>query len=138
METLQNLLYGFSVALSPMNLLFCFLGCLIGTTGGRSPGVGTGRRHLSPSSHDIPAGHHRAIIMLAGIYYGRCTGVYNIDPREYSWRKLLGDDVHRRISMAKQGRAGPALGIAAFGSLIAGTLSAIGLMIFAPFSPKPP
>ena len=134
METVQNLLYGFSVALSPMNLLFCFLGCLIGTLVGVLPGLGPAAAIslLLPMTFrlDITG----AIIMLAGIYYGAMYGgsttsiLVNI-PGESSSVMTCIDG----YQMAKQGRAGPALGIAAFGSLIAGTLSVIGLMIFAPF-----
>jgi len=74
MGTLQNLLYGFSVALAPMNLLFCFMGCLIGTLVGVLPGLGPAAAIslLLPITFrlDITG----AIIMLAGIYYGAMYG----------------------------------------------------------------
>lgn len=133
MEALQSILYGFSVALSPSNLLYCLLGCLIGTLVGVLPGIGPAAAIslLLPTTFrlDITG----AIIMLAGIYYGAMYGgsttsiLVNIPGETASVVTCLDG-----YQMAKQGRAGPALGIAAFGSLIAGTLSLIGLMFLAP------
>ncbi|OGP65153.1 MAG: transporter [Deltaproteobacteria bacterium RBG_13_47_9] len=133
MEALQNILYGFSVALTPVNLFYCLLGCIIGTLVGVLPGLGPAAAIslLLPATFrlDITG----AIIMLAGIYYGAMYGgsttsiLVNI-PGETSSVMTCIDG----YQMAKQGRAGPALGIAAFGSLIAGTISVIGLMLLAP------
>jgi putative tricarboxylic transport membrane protein len=132
MGIFTNLFYGFSIALQPDNLLSCFFGVLVGTLVGVLPGIGpVGAMsillpvtfHMSPTS---------AIIMLAGIYYGSMYGgsttsiLVNIPGEAASVVTCL--DGHE---MAKQGRAGAALGIAAFGSFIAGTLGLIGLMIFA-------
>ena len=114
-----NLELGFSVALSLKNLGLCFLGCLIGTLIGVLPGVGPDRHH-----HHAAADHlrHRsvgALIMLAGIYYGAQYGgsttaiLVNIPGEATSVVTTL--DGHQ---MAKQGRAGVALGIAAIGSFI--------------------
>jgi len=132
MDTLQSLLTGFSVALKPDNLLFCFLGTLMGTLVGVLPGIGPlgAMSILLPLTFKMSA--EGAIIMLAGIYYGVAYGgsttsiLMNV-PGEVS-TVVTCLDGHQ---MAKQGRAGAALGIAAFGSFIAGTLGIVGLMIFA-------
>jgi putative tricarboxylic transport membrane protein len=131
-EVFDNLLYGFSVGLQPMNILFCFLGVLMGTLVGVLPGIGP----IGAISILLPATFRMspiaAIIMLAGIYYGAMYGgsttsiLVNIPGEAASVITCLDG-----YQMAKQGRAGPALGMAAFGSFIAGTLGIVGLMIFA-------
>ena len=133
MDVLQSLGYGFSVALTGANLTYCFLGVLIGTLVGVLPGLGPaatislllpGTFHLNATS---------AIIMLAGVYYGAMYGgsttsiLVNIPGEAASVVTCL--DGYR---MAQQGRGGPALGIAAFGSFIAGTIAVLGLAIAAP------
>jgi putative tricarboxylic transport membrane protein len=132
MDILHNLIYGFSVALQPMNLLFCFFGTVLGTLIGVLPGIGpigTISMLLPATFHMSPTG---AIIMLAGIYYGAMYGgsttsiLVNIPGEAASVVTCLDG-----YEMAKRGRAGSALGIAAFGSFIAGTLGIVGLMIFA-------
>jgi len=132
MDIFQNLYYGFSVGLQPSNIFYCFLGVLMGTLVGVLPGIGPvgAISILLPVTFRMdPVG---AIIMLAGIYYGAQYGgsttsiLVNIPGEATSIVTCL--DGHQ---MAKQGRAGPALGIAAFGSFIAGTLGIVGLMIFA-------
>jgi putative tricarboxylic transport membrane protein len=127
------LLQGAQVAFQPMNLLFCFLGVFMGTLVGVLPGLGPTAAislllpvsfHLSPVS---------SIIMLAGIYYGAMYGgsttsiLVNMPGEAASVITCL--DGHQ---MAKKGRAGAALGIAAFGSFIAGTIGAVGIMLVAP------
>ena len=133
MDILANLALGFSVALTPTNLLFCFVGSLVGTLVGVLPGlgpVGAVSFLLSLTFKMEPAS---AIIMLAGIYYGAMYGgsttsiLVNIPGETASVVTCL--DGYR---MARQGRAGAALGIAAFGSFIAGTAGVIGLMCLAP------
>lgn len=132
MDILHNFIYGFTVGLHPMNLLFCFFGVLLGTLIGVLPGigpVGTIAMLLPATFHMSPTA---AIIMLAGIYYGAMYGgsttsiLVNIPGEAASVVTCLDG-----YEMAKQGRAGPALGIAAFGSFIAGTIGVVGLMIFA-------
>ena len=132
MDIIHNLFYGFSVGLQPSNMFYCFLGVLMGTLVGVLPGIGPvgAISILLPVTFRMdPIG---AIIMLAGIYYGAQYGgsttsiLVNIPGEASSIVTCL--DGHQ---MAKQGRAGPALGIAAFGSFIAGTLGVVGLMIFA-------
>ena len=133
MDLLGNLASGFLVGLNPVNLFYCFIGVLIGTLVGVLPGLGpvsTMSILLPMTFHVPPVG---AIIMFAGIYYGAQYGgsttsiLVNI-PGEAS-SVVTCFDGHQ---MALQGRAGPALGIAAFGSFIAGTFSVIGLMLVAP------
>jgi putative tricarboxylic transport membrane protein len=133
MDLLNYLGIGFSVALQPVNLFYCFVGVLIGTLVGVLPGIGP----LGAMSLLLPttfkATPEAAIIMLAGIYYGAMYGgsttsiLVNIPGEAASVVTCLDG-----YQMARQGRAGPALGIAAFGSFIAGTLSIVGLMLLAP------
>ena len=132
MDFLNSLFYGFSIGLQPDNILFCFLGCLLGTLVGVLPGIGP----VGAISILLPATFRMspisAIIMLSGIYYGAMYGgsttsiLVNIPGEAASVVTCLDG-----YEMAKRGRAGPALGIAAFGSFIAGTLGVLGLMLFA-------
>ena len=130
MDIVHYLFYGFGVALQPMNLLLCFIGVFIGTLVGVLPGIGPpgAMALLLPVTYGIsPVG---AIIMLAGIFYGAMYGgsttsiLVNIPGEPASVVTCI--DGHQ---MALQGRAGPALGISAFGSFIAGTLGLVGLML---------
>ena len=133
MDFIADLLYGFSVSLTPVNLLHCFIGVFIGTLIGVLPGigpVGAISLLLPITLHTSPVG---AVIMLSGIYYGSMYGgsttsnLLNI-PGEAASVVTCMDG----YQMARRGRAGPALGIAAFGSFIGGTISIVGLMIIAP------
>ena len=133
METINNVLYGFSICTQPINLFYCFLGVFIGTAVGVLPGLGP----VAAISLLLPVTYHvepvSAIIMLAGIYYGAMYGgsttsiLINIPGEAASVITCLDG-----YQMARKGRAGPALGISAFGSYIAGTLSIVGLMLIAP------
>jgi putative tricarboxylic transport membrane protein len=133
MELLNYLSIGFSVALQPNNLFYCFVGVFIGTLIGVLPGIGPvgAMSLLLPTT--FKATPEAAIIMLAGIYYGAMYGgsttsiLVNIPGEAASVVTCLDG-----YQMARQGRAGPALGMAAFGSFIAGTLSILGLMLLAP------
>ena len=133
MDFLTSVAGGFAVALQPSNLLFCFIGCLSGTLIGVLPGLGplTAIAFLLPVTYYIPV--VPALIMLAGIYYGAMYGgsttsiLVNIPGEAASVVTCL--DGYR---MAQQGRAGPALGIAAIGSFIAGTFGIVVLMVMAP------
>ncbi len=133
MDTLQSLLFGFSVSLTPTNLLYCALGVLLGTLVGVLPGIGPlgGITLLLPTTFGMEP--ISAIIMLAGIYYGAMYGgsttsiLVNI-PGEAASVVTCFDG----YQMARKGRAGPALSIAAMGSYIAGSLSVLGLMLLAP------
>jgi putative tricarboxylic transport membrane protein len=123
---IDNLVLGFSTALSFQNLLLCFLGCLIGTLIGVLPGVGpiATIAMLLPLTFSVDS--TGAIIMLAGIYYGAQYGgstsaiLVNIPGETTSVVTLL--DGHQ---MARQGRAGVALGTAAIASFIAGTIATL-------------
>ena len=127
------LLQGFATALTPYNIFFAFLGCLIGTLIGVLPGIGptSGIAILLPLTTVLPP--IPAIIMMAAIYYGAMYGgsttaiVVNIPGEAASVPTALDG-----YALAKQGRAGPALGIAAIGSFVAGSLSLVGVTFFAP------
>ena len=126
MELLSNLALGFGVAVTPLNLLLCLIGALVGTLIGVLPGIGpiATIAMLLPITYKLdPTG---ALIMLSGIYYGAQYGgsttaiLVNL-PGESS-SVVTAIDGHQ---MAKQGRAGAALAIAAIGSFIAGTFGTI-------------
>jgi putative tricarboxylic transport membrane protein len=133
MDFLNSAFLGFQVAFQPINLFFCFMGVLTGTLVGVLPGLGP----VAAMSLLLPTTFHvspvSAIIMLSGIYYGAMYGgsttsiLVNIPGEAASVVTCLDG-----YKMARQGRAGPALGISAFGSFIAGTLSIVGLMLIAP------
>jgi len=133
MDAVGGLLTGFSVILTPENLYLCFLGSLIGTLVGVLPGVGplAALALLLPITFTLtPVG---GMVMLASIFYGAMYGgsttsiLLNIPGEAASVVTCL--DGHQ---MAKQGRAGAALGIAAIGSFVAGTLGVIVMTFFAP------
>ncbi|MBA4422591.1 MAG: transporter [Syntrophus sp. (in: bacteria)] len=133
MDVFRDLLFGFSIATLPMNLLFCFIGVLVGTLIGVLPGIGppAALSLLLPVTFHVPP--VSAIILLAGIMYGAMYGgsttsiLVNIPGEAASVVTCL--DGYR---MARQGRAGAALGISAFGSFIAGTVSIFLLIFLAP------
>jgi putative tricarboxylic transport membrane protein len=129
----DHLLLGFSLALTPVNLLFAFLGVLLGTIIGALPGIGpsAGVAVLLPVTFGMSP--VTAMIMLAGIYYGAMyggtiTSVLINTPGESASVMTTLDG----YQMALKGRAGAALGMAALGSFIAGTLSVVLLMLAAP------
>ena len=133
METFHLILYGFSVVLQPANLMCAFLGAVAGTLVGVLPGLGPvgAMSMLLPVTYGMsPTG---AMIMLAGIYYGAQYGgsttsiLVNIPGESSSVVTCLDG-----YQMARQGRAGPALGIAAFSSFFAGTIGVLGLSFLAP------
>lgn len=133
MESLQGLLNGFSIALSGYNILFVFLGCLLGTAVGVLPGLGPAATIalLLPVVYAMnsPA---TSIIFLAGIFYGSMYGgsttsiLVNLPGEAASVVTCIDG-----FQMAKKGRAGAALAIAAIGSFIAGSISIIGLSFIA-------
>jgi putative tricarboxylic transport membrane protein len=133
MELLNYLHIGFSVALQPINLFYCFVGVFIGTLIGVLPGIGPVGAMSLLLPMTFKSTPESAIIMLAGIYYGTMYGgsttsiLVNIPGEAASVVTCLDG-----YQMARQGRAGPALGIAAFGSFIAGTFAIFGLMLMAP------
>jgi putative tricarboxylic transport membrane protein len=131
--TYDSLVLGFSVAFSPGVLAYAFLGCLVGTLVGMLPGIGplAGISILLPVTFGLDA--TRAIVMLAGIYYGSqyggsTTSILMRIPGEAASVMTCIDG----YAMAKKGRAGAALSIAAVGSFVAGTFGVIMLTLVAP------
>jgi putative tricarboxylic transport membrane protein len=133
MGVLDNLWLGFSIALSPFNLFMALAGVVVGTAIGALPGIGpvSGVALLLP----LTFGMHptSAIIMLAGIYYGSqyggtITSVLINTPGESASVVTCIDG----YQMALRGRAGPALGVAAIGSFIAGSFGVLLLMVMSP------
>ena len=132
MNLFDSILYGFQVTFEPGNLLFCAVGVLIGTMVGVLPGIGP----VAAMALLLPATFHvtptASLIMLAGIYYGVQYGgsttsiLVNIPGEASSVITCI-----EGYQMARKGRAGPALGIAAWGSFLAGTMSIVGLMLVA-------
>ena len=133
MELMDNLALGFATALSPVNLLYCFIGVLLGTLIGVLPGLGpiATIAMLLPLTFSLPP--VSALIMLSGIYYGAQYGgsttaiLINL-PGESSSVVTAIDG----YQMARQGRAGSALATAAIGSFFAGTVATVLLALFAP------
>jgi len=133
MDIFANLALGFGVVLSPGNMAFCFLGCLVGTLVGVLPGLGplAALAILLPLTFQIPP--VSSIIMLCGIFYGAMYGgsttsiLVNV-PGEAASVVTCMDG----YKMARRGNAGKALGIAAFASFIAGTISNLGLNLLSP------
>ena len=132
-STLLSLAHGFAIAFQPDNLWYAFLGCLVGTLVGVLPGIGplSGIRILLPVTFGLNA--TQAVIMLAGIYYGSqyggsTTSILMRIPGEASSVMTCIDG----NAMAKKGRAGAALCIAAVGSWVAGTFGVIVLTVVAP------
>ncbi|OGB95455.1 MAG: transporter [candidate division NC10 bacterium RIFCSPLOWO2_12_FULL_66_18] len=133
MDIFQNILMGFRVALSLQNLLFSFVGVTLGTLIGVLPGIGpvTGVAILIPITFGLNP--TTAIITMAGVYYGAMYGgsttsiLINVPGESSSVMTTLDG-----YQMAKKGRAGPALGMAAFSSFIAGTFAVVLLTFIAP------
>ena len=130
---IENLLMGFKISLSFQNIIYCFIGCTLGTIIGVLPGLGPSATIAMLLTLTYKLDLTSAIIMLAGIYYGASYGgtitsvLINI-PGEASTVVTCIDG----YQMALKGRAGKALGIAAFGSFIAGTFGTVGLSLLAP------
>jgi len=133
MDLLHNLSFGFGVAFSLQNLAYCIVGVTVGTLIGVLPGIGplATIAMLLPITYNVaPVG---ALIMLAGIYYGAQYGgsttaiLVNL-PGETSSVVTCIDG----YQMARQGRAGPALAIAAIGSFFAGTVGTLLIALFGP------
>jgi putative tricarboxylic transport membrane protein len=133
MDFLAPVINGFGVVLEPMNLLYCLIGVVIGMLIGVLPGLGPAATIaiLLPLTYGVEP--VTAIIMLAGIFYGAqyggtITSVLLRLPGEASSVVTVFDG----FALARQGRAGTALGIAAIGSFFGGTVSIIGLTLLAP------
>jgi putative tricarboxylic transport membrane protein len=133
MDALSNLLLGFSVALTPINLLWCLIGVVLGTVVGVLPGLGPAATIAMLLPLTLKMDHTTAIIALGGIFYGARYGgsttsiLLNIPGESSSVVTCLDG-----YQMAKKGRAGPALGISSIASFVAGTTGVLGLMLIAP------
>ncbi len=137
MDLISNIALGLSVAVTPINLFFCFVGVLVGTLIGVLPGIGA----VATMAMLLPATFHLApatsLIMLAGIYYGAqyggsTTAILVKLPGEASSVATVLDG----YAMAQNGRAGAALSIAAIGSFVAGTVSTLLIAAFGPWLAK--
>src|SRR5688572_16444632 len=132
MDTVDLLLGGFATALQPINLVFALIGCILGTLVGIMPGIGpvAGTALLLPLTFKMDA--TAAIIMLSAIYYGAMYGgtltsiLVNVPGEAASAITCLDG-----YEMAKRGRAGPALAVAAIGSFFGGTIATVGLVLLA-------
>jgi putative tricarboxylic transport membrane protein len=132
-EIFHNMLLGFTVVLTPWNLFYCLFGAVIGTLIGVLPGIGPAATIalLLPFTFNVPP--VTALIMLAGIYYGSQYGgsttsiLVNIPGESSSVVTCLDG-----YAMARQGRAGPALAIAAMGSFFAGCVATVIICLLAP------
>src|SRR5215218_4814188 len=133
METASGLLHGFAVALQPANIFWCFVGCFLGTVVGIMPGLGPAATIAMLLPLTFKMDPSAGIIMLAGIYYGAKYGgsttsiLLNIPGESSSVATCLDG-----YQMARKGRAGAALGIAAIASFIAGTVGVVLLTVVAP------
>jgi putative tricarboxylic transport membrane protein len=133
LEAIGNLLLGFSVALTPANLFWCFVGVFLGTIVGVLPGLGPPATIALLLPLTFKMDPTTAMIMMAGIYYGAKYGgsttsiLLNVPGESSSVVTCLDG-----YQLARQGRAGAALGIAAISSFVAGTFGVLGLMFMAP------
>src|SRR5437763_8149690 len=133
MDAFSELLNGFAVALTPMNLLWCLVGTTLGTAIGVLPGLGPALTIalLLPITFKVES--TAAFILFAGIYYGAMYGgstttiLLNTPGESASIATALEGN-----KMAKRGRAGPALATSAIGSFVAGTIATILLTLLAP------
>ena len=132
-ETFQSLLQGFSVALTPINLLWGFIGVILGTFIGVLPGVGPALTVAMLLPLTVKLDPTGALIMFAGIYYGAMYGgstttiLLNTPGESASIATALEGNL-----MAKEGRAGPALATSAIGSFVAGTIATFLVTLLAP------
>jgi len=132
-DTILLMFNGLAVALTPVNLIFCAIGVVIGTTVGALPGIGSAGACAILLPATFKMGPVTALIMLAGIFYGTqyggtITSVLMRVPGESASVVTMFDG----NPLARQGKAGVALGLAAVGSFVGGTVSVIGLMVFGP------
>lgn len=132
-QIFHNMFMGFNIVLSPINIFYSFFGAAIGTLIGVLPGIGPTATiaMLLPFTFEVPP--TTALIMLAGIYYGSQYGgsttsiLVNLPGEAASVVTCLDG-----YAMARQGRAGPALAIAALGSFFAGSLATVIISLLAP------
>ncbi|AOZ04590.1 tripartite tricarboxylate transporter permease [Cupriavidus malaysiensis] len=133
MDTLNQLMHGFAVAITPLNLMWALVGCFLGTAIGVLPGIGPALTVAMLLPLTTKVDPTAALIMFAGIYYGAMyggstTSILMNTPGESSTMVTAMEG----NLMAKNGRAGPALATAAIGSFVAGTIATVLLSMFAP------
>ena len=133
MGIVESVQTGFEVVLQPVNLFYCFIGVLVGMVIGVLPGLGASATIALLLPLTFSLGPEASIIMLAGIYYGSIyggtiTAILLQLPGEANSAVTVIDG----YPLGQQGRAGPAMGLAAIGSFIGGTVSIVGLTLFAP------
>lgn len=137
MDVLNNLMFGFGVALDPVNLMYVFIGVFAGTLIGMLPGLGpiSALALMIPITFNLPPA--TGLILMAGVYYGAIFG------GSTSSILLNAPGVAGTVAtsfdgypMARKGMAGKALAIAAYASFIGGTISILGLMLIAPLLSK--
>ncbi|MFH0825849.1 MAG: tripartite tricarboxylate transporter permease [Pseudomonadota bacterium] len=134
MDTIGALFHGFTIALTPGNLFAALMGCFLGTLTGVLPGLGATATLALLLPLTIGMEMVTALIMMSGIYYGAMYGgsttsiLVNIPGETAAVITCLDG-----YQMARQGRAGPALGMSAFGSFIGGTVSVVAVMLISPF-----
>lgn len=132
MDVFSSLMHGFSVAMTPLNLVYAFVGALVGTLIGVLPGIGPLGAMAILLSYTLSLDPVTAMILFAGIYYGAMYGgsttsiLLNIPGESASVVTAIDG-----FKMAQKGRAGAALTVSAVGSFVAGTISIIGLMFLA-------
>src|SRR5919204_6896720 len=133
LESITSLIYGFNIALQPQNLLYCFIGVTMGTLVGVLPGIGPTATIALLLPATFKVNPVSALIMLSGICYGAMYGgsttsiLLNI-PGEASSVVTCLDG----YQMARQGKAGAALAVAAIGSFVGGVCAALALAVVAP------
>ncbi len=133
MSPLEGLVYGFSIALTPSNLIAVMLGAVLGTMVGVLPGIGPTGAIAILLTTTLTLKPETALIMLAGIFYGSMYGgsttsiLVNVPGEAASVVTCIDG-----YQMAKKGRAGAALAVAAVGSFVAGSIGILGLQLFAP------
>src|SRR5262245_61532534 len=133
MDVVSGLIHGFGVALQPMNLLWCFVGVVLGTVVGVMPGLGPPATIAMLLPLTVLIDPASPVIMLAGIHDGVTYGsdVTSI-PANAPGEAPVALPCLDGYQMARQGRAGAALGMAAMASFIAGTVGVVGIMLIAP------
>lgn len=130
MEMWQSMVHGFSIALQPINILYAFTGCVVGTITGILPGIGPLGAMAILLSFTLYMDASGAMVFFAGIYFGAMYGgsttsiLLNIPGENSSIITCI--DGHK---MTQKGRGGAALTVSAVGSFVAGTISILGLMV---------
>jgi putative tricarboxylic transport membrane protein len=132
MDLAAGLLQGFQVALTPMNLAMCVVGVVLGTIIGVMPGWAAGDHRDAPAAHVQARAHRRHDHARGHLLRREVRRLDHVDPAQRSGESASVVTCLDGYAMARKGRAGPALGIAAIASFIAGTFGVVALMLVAP------